>query len=229
MRAMSRRLFLMSTAAIAALASRLSFAEEAPGMMSDGNMGGMSVREALARRKSTRLYSADPIDEAVLLRLLWSANGVNRPDIDGRTAPSWHGAKDTDIYAARASGVSRFDPKTNTLVSVLGEDIRTKTSPQPFVGTAPVILIYVSDRDRIVESAKAFEAGQPPEIFAGAHRIAAYVDTAVIAQNVYLFCAAEGLGTCLVGGSDPVAISRALRLPDSQMVTYVQPVGHPKG
>jgi nitroreductase len=49
----------------------------------------------------------------------------------------------------------------------------------------------------------------------------------MVAQNVYLFCAAEGLGTCLVGGVDADAIRAALSLEPGVAVTFVQPLGWP--
>jgi nitroreductase len=110
-------------------------------------------------------------------------------------------------------------------VAVSTDDIRKLTSPQPFVGTAAAVLIYVSERSRVLKAAGL--DGQALDLETEDHRIAAHVNAAVIAQNVYLFCAAEGLGTCLVGGADRAAIAAALGLSDGQRVTYVQPVGHP--
>lgn len=220
MRTLSRRLFLASGAALTALVGRPGKAQEETAV---------SVRQALEKRRSTRLYAPDPIEADTIHSLLSSANGVNRPESDGRTAPSWHGAKDVDIYVAQADGVDLFDAATNSLVRVLDEDIRSQTSAEPFVGTAPVVLVYVSDMGKLQQAAAAFEMGQPAEAIERQHEIAAYVDTAVIAQNVYIFCAAEDLGTCLVGGSDPLAISSALGLGPDQKVTYVQPLGFPAG
>ncbi|HTM77954.1 MAG TPA: nitroreductase family protein [Devosia sp.] len=210
---------MASGAALATIMGRSVAAQDAP--------GGVTVRQALQRRRSTRLYTPEPIAERTLLELLFAANGVNRPDSDGRTAPSWHGARDVDIYVAQANGVGRFDPAANALLPVADQDIRGQTSLEPFVGTAPVVLIYVSDQDRLNVAAASFEIGQPPDLVERQHEIAAYVDTAVVAENVYIYCAAEGLGTCLVGGSDPAAIGLALGLRPEQRVTYLQPVGHP--
>lgn len=185
----------------------------------------MPLRDALAKRESIRLYTGAAVEEEQLLALLWGANGVNRPDVDGRTAPSWRTTKDTEIYVARASGVHRYDAPSGKLVPVSADDIRKATSTQPFVGTAPAVLIYVSERSRVLKAAGLDEQALEKET--EDHRIAAHVNAAMIAQNVYLFCAAEGLGTCLVGGADRAAIAAALGLSDGQRVTYVQPVGHP--
>lgn len=224
MRAHSRRLFLASSAALAFIAGRPAVADETANVGEDG----LSVEEALVRRRSTRLYAAQPLAADLRLRLLHAANGVNRPSIDGRTAPSWYGAKDTDIYVAEAGGVNKYDPVANSVHKVLDADIRKQTSPEPFVGAAPMVLIYVSDQTRLSKAGVDFEKGQTPAAIAEEYMRAAYVNTAVIAQNVYLFCASQGLGTCLVGGIDPTAIGKALRLASTQRVTYVQPVGHPR-
>lgn len=227
MSALTRRLFLLSSAAAAAsIGAGSAVAQEMTAAMPGEGMATMSLRDALMRRESIRLFNEEPVDEETLLALLWAANGVNRPDVDGRTAPSWRTAKDTDIYVARADGVSLFDPVTNTLTPVLDADIRKQASTQPFVGTAPVVLIYVSDYARVLAAAGVTEPD--PAAITEAHRIAANVDAAVIAQNVYLFCAAEGLGTCLVGGADREALTAALELTETRAVVYVQPVGHPK-
>jgi hypothetical protein len=41
--------------------------------------GGMSLMEALALRRSTRLYGEQAVDEETLSTLLWAAFGINRP------------------------------------------------------------------------------------------------------------------------------------------------------
>lgn len=218
----SRRLFLASSAALAFVPRRPALAEETASLADEG----LSVEEALARRQSTRLYAPQPLAVDLRLRLLHAANGVNRPDIDGRTAPSWYGAKDTDIYVAEAAGVSKHDPIANSVHRVLDADIRKQTSPEPFVGAAPLVLIYVSDQTRLSKAGVDFEKGRTPAEIAEEYMRAAYVNTAVIAQNVYLFCASQNLGTCLVGGVDPAAIGKVLGFAATQRVTYVQPVGH---
>lgn len=177
---------------------------------------GASLREALERRRSTRTYAETPVEEAMLSSMLWSAMGVNRPDSGGRTAPSWHTSYGTDVYVADHGGIRRFDPAAMSLADMGAEDIRSKASPQPFVATAPIVLIYVADLERM------YDAPHDEQVQA------AHVDAAIVAQNVYLFCASVGLGTCLVGGADKPGLATILKLPETQFVTFVQPVGHPK-
>lgn len=216
MRSLTRRFFLSAAAFAVAFAGRAGFARAETGLPEVQKTGGMSLLEALSLRRSIRLYTDKPIEEEKLSTLLWCAFGINRPDSGGHTAPSWHTSMETDIYIADVAGVRKFDPATQAADQVLAEDIRKKASPQPFVGSAPTVLIYVADRARMY---KASDAEQIQS---------AHVDAAIVAQNVYLYCASAGLGTCLVGGADPKGLAELLKLPETQIVTFVQPVGYPK-
>src|SRR5450631_3746130 len=50
--------------------------------------GGMPLISALSSRQSLREFAPEPLPEQVLSDLLWAAGGINRHDVDGRTAPS---------------------------------------------------------------------------------------------------------------------------------------------
>ena len=54
------------------------------------------------------------------------------------------------------------------------------------------------------------------------------VDAASIGQNVYLFCASEGLRKVFRGAFDPKQLAPALKLGDKQFITFDQAVGYPK-
>src|SRR5664279_6548631 len=60
--------------------------------------GGMPLMEALAARRSSREFAADPLPLPVLAGLLWSAYGINRPD-GGRTAPTAINAQEIDAVS----------------------------------------------------------------------------------------------------------------------------------
>jgi hypothetical protein len=188
------------------------------GRSSDGPSGNRSGCRGSRFGLARSTYGRDDIEDEQLLRLLWAAGGINRPDEGGRTTPYWQ-ARAVDIYVVRETGVSLYDPENEALTDVLDDDILDVISPQGFVARAPVVLVYVSRQAALVEATDRDRAD--PSLAIGAH-----VNTAMMAQNVYLFCAAEGLGTCLVGGADRPAIAEALSLGEDDLVTYVQPVGH---
>ena len=50
---------------------------------------------------------------------------------------------------------------------------------------------------------------------------------AIISQNVYLFCASEGLATVVRGLVDRTALAKALSLPEHRRVVLAQTVGYP--
>jgi nitroreductase len=52
-------------------------------------------------------------------------------------------------------------------------------------------------------------------------------DTGFISQNVYLYCASQGLATVVRGWVDREECAKALNLGTDQYVTYAQTVGYP--
>jgi nitroreductase len=177
--------------------------------------GGLPLFEALALRRSTRAYSDRPLPAQVLSDLLWAAFGVNRPSGD-RTAPYWRHIMVIDVYAAAADGVWLYEPKTHSLLLQFRADIRTSTGLQDFVGTAPLNLIYVAHGERMQDIS-------PQE-----RRLYASVDTGFIGQNVYLFCASEGLATVFRGAVNYEELDRIMQLGKDQFVTFAQTVGYPR-
>jgi nitroreductase len=111
--------------------------------------------------------------------LLWAA--FNRPAIDGRTVPYWRHIMVIDVYLAMANGVWLYEPKTHKLLPYMNDDLRAQTGLQDFVATAPLNLVYVADAERMTDVT-------PEE-----RRLYASVDAGFIRQNVYLFCASEGI------------------------------------
>ncbi|HYM04837.1 MAG TPA: nitroreductase family protein [Stellaceae bacterium] len=177
--------------------------------------GGQPLIAVLKLRHSTREYSDRPLPMQALSDLLWAAFGINRPSGD-RTAPYWRHVMVIDIYAAMADGVWLYEPKAHTLLPYLRADIRAQTGLQDFVGVAPLNLVYVAHGERMTDIS--------PED----RRLYASVDAGFIGQNVYLFCASEGLGSVFRGAVDYPKLTRVLKLPDQQFVTFAQTVGYPR-
>ena len=177
---------------------------------------GMSLAQALKMRRSTRDFAPRPLPPLVLSELLWSAYGVNRPATADRTAPSWRHARETEIFAAMADGTWRYDPNAHRLLPHLAGDLRAQTGVQSYAGIAPLNLIYVSNAEHL--------SGVPPQ---EQHRVAA-ADTGFIGQNVYLYCASEGLACVFRESMDQQRLARTLGLGETQFITFAQTVGYPK-
>jgi nitroreductase len=209
---------LISTAILAEGTARLSAQDattiELPRPRSDG---GMPLIQALKLRRSLREYADRPLPSQVLSDLLWAAFGINRPATGDRTAPYWRHVMVIDIYAATADGVWLYEPKRHVLVQHMRTDIRAQTGLQNFVATAPLNLIYVGHGERM------------QDISGEERRLYASVDAGFIGQNVYLFCASEGLATVFRGAVDYQKLAKTLQLDAGQFVTFSQTVGYPKG
>ena len=177
--------------------------------------GGKPLLTALKARQSQRAFKAQPLPPQLLSDLLWAAAGINRADSGKRTAPSARNWQEVDVYVVLPEGAYRYDAKANTLKAVVKGDLRAATGMQPFAATAPLNLVYVADPTRM--------EGASPE-----DKLLYYAaDTGFIGQNVYLFCASEGLATVVRGAVDRKALAAALKLPDTYRVVLAQSVGYP--
>jgi len=179
--------------------------------------GGKPLMQALTARKSERAFSKKPLPPQVLSNLLWAAFGINREDSGKRTAPSAVNWQEIDIYVALSGGLYLYDARAHRLNPVLAEDIRGIAGRQDFTGDAPVNLIYVADRSRMggtSEENKDFYSA---------------TDTGFISQNVYLFCASEGLATVVLGYVDKPTLSKKMGLRADQRIILTQPVGYSRG
>lgn len=176
--------------------------------------GGLPLMKALALRRSGRDYDRRPLPLPTLSELLWAAFGVNRPD-GGRTAPSWHGLMVTDLYLATAEGAWRYEAKGHRLLAQRSGDLRARTGTQDFVGAAALNLIYVAHGERMTE------------VGAAERRAMAAADAGCIAQNVYLCCAASGLGCVVRGLVDRRRLAHALGLAPTQRIALAHSVGFP--
>lgn len=176
--------------------------------------GGMPLVQALKERKSSREFSSRKLSPETLSSLLWAAWGINRPD-GHRTAPSARNLQDIDVYVAMSDGLYLYEAKDHQLKKILNEDIRAATGNQGYVAKAALNLIYVSDLAKLnVPDPMAVE------FFTGAH-------TGFLSQNVYLFCASEGLSTVVRGNIDKAALAKKMKLREDQKITLAQSVGYP--
>lgn len=177
--------------------------------------GGMPLMEALKNRKSIREFSERSLSPQTLSNLLWAAYGINRPD-GRRTAPSSVNWQTIDVYVALEKGLFLYDAKGNMLQPVLAEDIRALTGGQEYVKTAPLNLVYVADISRISK-----EMDEESKVSV------AMTDVGFIGQNVYLFCASEGMATVVRAFIDREALGRKMGLSPSQHIILAQSVGYP--
>jgi len=177
---------------------------------------GRLLMHVLKDRKSSREFSNRKLPIRVLSNLLWSACGVNRPDSGKRTVPSAKNWQEMDVYVATEKGLYLYDAQKHRLNPVFAQDIRALTGSQSYVKDAPVNLIYVADYGRMGNAANDVK-----DLYSA-------IDAGFIGQNVYLYCASEGLATVARGTIDRAALGQAMKLRPEQRIILSQSVGYPK-
>lgn len=188
-----------------------------------------SVSNALQKRKTTREIGGKQLSLQALSNLLWAACGVNRKTgpfgIPGRTAATASNSQEIDLYVATQDGVYLYDAFHNKLAPVVGGDLRTLAigpGQANLVAQAPVHLIYVVDVNKLSNTSGYQEPGlQDSEIQKSYY----YVDTGLIAGNVYLFAASQGLASWFHNCNKP-GLTAKLKLRADQRVLFGQTVGY---
>jgi SagB-type dehydrogenase family enzyme len=213
---MKKTLLVLLLAALIAGSAEVSRAQEFIPLPAPRTEGGMPLMQALKNRQTSREYGDQKLSQQQMSDLLWAACGVNRPETKKRTAPSAMNYQEIDIYVSTSDGLYLYDAFRNGLIRLSHEDIREKTGIQEFVKTAPVNLVFVADYSKMARS-----DDKTKEIYAMA-------DAAYISENVYLFCASEGLATGVRAWVDKENLAKVMNLKPEQHVVLAQSVGFPK-
>jgi hypothetical protein len=197
--------------------------------------GGKTVLASLWERKTIRDMREEKLSPQVLADLLWAAFGVNRETGPlgraGRTAPTGMNLQAIDVYVAFPEGAYLYEVAPHRLSPVVAQDVRAMTNRRPAAGAAPAVLIYVVNTDVEIGPPPGgpLPGGPPP---GGPPAVAMFpcfgeVETGFIGQNVYLFCASEGLATWFYA-TDREGLAKAMGLRSTQKVLYCQAVGYPE-
>ena len=233
---MNRRTFVKTLPALTVLGcTTASFAQDTPEADRKLNSiilpkpemdGGKSVLAALKERKTTRNISAKELPPQVLSNLLWAAFGVNRDrgsfGKPGRTAASASNSQEIDLYVALPEGVFLYEAVPHRLTPVVAGDFRSRAG-RGAAASAPVNIFFVVDLSHYDTG-----PGQPdrrigdPEVQKSYY----YTDTGLIAANIYLFAASQGLAAWFHNCSRDAA-AKDFKLRDEQRVLFAQTVGYP--
>lgn len=195
----------------------------------EAKLGEMSLREAIARRRSRRRFSSAPLTLEELSFLLWATQGVREVVRDGvatlRTVPS-AGARhpfETYLSVHRVEGLPpglyRYLPLDHKLVllredAALSAKITEAALGQKFVGEAAVVFIWVAVPYR-TEWRYSIRS----------HKVIA-IDVGHVCQNLYLACESIGAGTCAVGAYSQATMDGLLGVDgEEEFTVYVAPVG----
>ncbi len=179
---------------------------------------GMTLEEALVKRRSVRNFSSKNLSINQISQILWAAQGITHREKGFRTAPSAGALYPLEIYIATPDGVYHYIPEEHALEKVLSGDVRrelyTAALRQESVLQAPVVLIITA----------VFERTTSKYGKRGIRYV--YMEAGHVAQNVYLECTSLGLGTVAVGAFQDEEVKRILNLPRNYQPLYLMPIGY---
>ncbi|MEE4198334.1 MAG: SagB/ThcOx family dehydrogenase [Bacteroidales bacterium] len=178
--------------------------------------GGMPLMQAINERHSARNFADRDLSEQQLSELLWAAYGINRPESGKHTIPTSRNRQDIEVYLTTSEGVFKYLPEQHALLVMDNRDQREVSGLQDFVKVAAVNLIYVSDFDKLGNSSDDIKT------------MTAATHCGFIGQNVYLYCASEGLISVFRAMVDKEKAATMLQLEGNKKVIYSQSVGFSK-
>jgi nitroreductase len=184
--------------------------------------------EALKMRRTCRSIRDERISLQVLSDILWAATGINRVQGPfggpGRTAGSASNSQEISVYVAREEGTYLYEPDSHRLTPVAAGDSRDLAigPGQGMAGAeAPVRFIYVVDIDKFKHAGFQEPGLYDPEIQKSYY----FVDTGLIAQNVYLASSSLGLAAWF-HNCNKAALKKKLNLKPQQHALFGQTIGY---
>lgn len=207
-----------ATLATALIMSTSVFAAQAeivlPTVDSSGNL---TVMQALSQRKSSRNFVDKNLTVNQLSKILWAANGVNRPN-GKRVNPAALSVYSVEVYAVTSEGIYLYDATNHKLKLIAEGDFRsTTTTGQDFVTKAAVNLVYVETPDAWSSARKI-----PPR---DAQLANANIAVGAMVQSVALAAQTENLGNCVRGSINRDEFKRVAKLSDAKTILLAQSVG----
>ena len=225
---MDRRTFLKTVPVVTVLAGTASsFADDLkPITLAKAQTdGGKSVLAALKERRTNRNIGAKKLPPQVLSNLLWAAFGVNREREPfrgpGRTAASASNSQEIDLYVALSEGVYLYEAVPHRLTPIVSGDFRRRSGRRS-AARAPVNIFYVVDIAKYSKAPFQEPGLRDPDVQKSYY----YVATGLIAQNVYLFAASQGLAAHF-HNCDKQNTPKEFKLRPEQRVLFSQTVGYP--
>lgn len=188
---------------------------------------GLTVPAALKKRCTVRTISDKKLPEQMLSNILWAAAGINRTvgpfKKNGRTSASASNSQEIDIYVVLPEGIYLYDAPSHSILMVVKGDYRSSAvgAGQKGAGAnAPVRLLYIVDVEKFKNAGFQEPGLWDPET----QKAYYFVDTGLIAGNVYLYAVSQGL-CAWFHNCDKVALSKVLKLRPDQRVLFGQTVG----
>lgn len=190
--------------------------------LTDPNLtGDMSLEEALAKRRSVRQFSSEPIKRSQISQLAWAGQGITEPQRGLRTAPSAGATYPIELLFATPEGLFVYRPVDHSLMQIGNQDIRSDlavaASGQESIAGAGCDIIVAGSIRKLTTQYKEKA------------RTYMHMEAGHIAQNIQLQAVCLGLGSVTVGGFDTKEVRKVSKLTRTLEPLYIICVGYPAG
>jgi len=188
--------------------------------LTDPNLkGDMSLEETLAKRRSIRQFSSEPISRSQISQLAWAGQGITDEQRGLRTAPSAGATYPIELIFVIPEGVFVYRPADHSLMQLGNQDIRSSlaaaSSTADSVASAGCDIIVAGSFRKLTEQ------------FKNDARKFMYMEAGHIAQNIELQAVSLGLGSVPVGGFDTGQVRKICKLTKTLEPLYIICVGYP--
>ncbi len=187
----------------------------------------MSLEEAIARRKSIRRFTPEPLSQLELSQILWAVQGISDSAKRRRSIPSAGATYPLETFVVCGQncveevgeGVYHYHADGHSLTWHHRGDVRFELAEfaldQEFIYQAPVDIVICALYERTTRY-----YGQRGERYV-------HMEVGHSGQNLYLQATALGLATVAIGAFHDEAVREVLRLEEQYHPLYIMPVGRP--
>ncbi|HEY5508175.1 MAG TPA: SagB/ThcOx family dehydrogenase, partial [Paludibacter sp.] len=177
-------------------------------LLAPDTLGGKPLMQAIVHRKSDREFDSRNISLKHLSEILWVTNGINRAN-GKRTVPSAMGLYPLQTYAVLPNGIYFYNPQKHQLEPVVKGDFRSIAGRQTYVDTAPLNILLIAKGKTATDNFNA-----------------AMLDSGYCGQNVYLYCASEGLKCVVRAGAKEAELLKAMNMEANYKFILAVTVGY---
>jgi len=180
--------------------------------------GTVSVEQALAARRSVRMFAKGALTDEQLGQLLWAAQGITHQKRGLRTAPSAGALYPLEIYVFTGDGVHHYSPEDHSLTVVKPGDQRAALAKaalgQPWARHNGAVILIAAEYARTTK-----KYGDRAKMYVD-------IEAGCAAQNVLLQATALGLAGVPMGAFRDRDVKQIADLPDAHTPIVLLPIGH---
>jgi len=184
---------------------------------------GLSVEEAISKRRSVRDFGDQPLTKQELSQLLWAGQGITDPN-GARAAPSAGGLYPIELYVVPnrvegiGCGIYHYVPQGHKLVLFkegnFSDAVYRAGLSQNALKDAAAVIVFSAVRER---TAKKY--GDTSDRFIA-------IEAGHISENILLESVSLGLGAVPIGGFDQTGMDKAIGINGTgESAIYLNAIG----